>query len=358
MTMLTVTATDLADIIRLVAFDERDPLIIWGMPGIGKSEIAAQISAEYDATAENGRFIDVRLSQWESVDLRGIPDIDHANHTTNWNMPNVLPFVGNPKFAKMTKGFIVLFLDELTSASPSVMAAIYQLINDRKIGEHRLMDNVILIAASNRDGDKGVTNRMPTPVANRLVHVELGLDVGSWCHYASSKGYDLGVAFIQFRKPLLSTFIQLKKDKEVVTTDKAFASPRSWFKAFRFARNEKSPERARNAAICGAVGVGPGNEFVAFLRIWQSMISIKKIIADPKGTELPTEASMRYAVAVNISGNMDSKNLKPLSVYLNRMDPEFTILAWKLAVKRDKKLFAAPEFIDYAEANKEVWAPL
>ena len=65
---------------------------------------------------------------------------------------------------------VILFLDELTSAAPAVQAATYQLILNRRIGKYVLPDNVVLVAAGNRESDKGVSYRMPTPLANRFIH--------------------------------------------------------------------------------------------------------------------------------------------------------------------------------------------
>jgi hypothetical protein len=68
---------------------------------------------------------------------------------------------------------IILFLDEMNSAAPSVQSAAYQLVLNRKVGTYSLPDNVVIVAAGNREGDKGVTYRMPAPLANRFIHVEM-----------------------------------------------------------------------------------------------------------------------------------------------------------------------------------------
>jgi hypothetical protein len=73
---------------------------------------------------------------------------------------------------------VVLFLDELNSAAPSVQAAAYQLILNRRIGKYRMPKNVVLVAAGNRESDKGVTYRMPTPLANRFIHQEMKVEFG------------------------------------------------------------------------------------------------------------------------------------------------------------------------------------
>jgi MoxR-like ATPase len=77
----------------------------------------------------------VRLSQLDSVDLRGIPSIKDSR--TVWMPPIFLP----------TEGVGILFLDELNSAPPSVQAAIYQLMLDRKIGEYSMPEGWRIVCA-------------------------------------------------------------------------------------------------------------------------------------------------------------------------------------------------------------------
>jgi hypothetical protein len=113
--------------------------------------------------------------------------------------------------------------------------------------------------------------------------------------------------------------------------------------------------REKTISICGSVGVGVGNDFIGFANIKSSIIPIKKILADPKGCELPQEASLRHAVACNISGNMKTSNVDKLAIYLDRMDPEMTILAWKLALRRDDELFETAAYETYASQYADVF---
>src|SRR5690606_25638380 len=144
-----------------IAIKHPEPLMFWGSMGIGKAEIINQSEAEHGAT-----LVDIRLSQYDSVDLRGIPVPPEERRQTVWHAPSTIPFKGNSRFNE-DEGLIFLFLDEVNAASPAVSAVAYQLINDRRVGEHELMNNVRIIAAGNRDQDRGVTNRQPAPLSNR-----------------------------------------------------------------------------------------------------------------------------------------------------------------------------------------------
>jgi len=346
--MHTVNVTTMIALVRHVAVEMLQPLMLWGKPGVGKSAGVWQAAQELDAL-----MVDVRLSQYDSVDLRGIPSPDETTMLTTWYAPSTLPFKGNRNFP--TDRIIILFLDEVNSATPAVAAVAYQLINDRRVGEHELMDNVRIVAAGNREGDRGVTNRMPTPLANRFTHAEVVEDMRAVTEHFQAIGLPaIGVAFLNFRTPLLCTFDPAKADK-------AFATPRTWEKALRYYASTTMPSDVKKIAIAGAIGDGPATEFAAFEDIWLKMTPVSKIIKDPEGTDVPREPAMNYAVAVAISGAMDLKTVTPLYRYLERMaasdaaGPEFLVLALQLATKREKALYTTPEFIKFSKAYKAIF---
>lgn len=348
--MHTINIPTLKATVSHIVFDEREPLMVWGQPGVGKSQAINQVCIDHKAV-----FVDIRLSQYDSVDMRGVPDVQFGQ--TVWNPPSTMPFKGNSAFDE-TAPFICVFFDEINAAQPSVSAVAYQIVNDRRCGEHELMDNVVIIAAGNREGDKGVVNKMPTPLANRFTHVEVGLDAGAWCEHAAEIGLDpIGIGFIQFRKPLLSTFIVDKGGTPTVTLDKAFATPRTWEKALKYFASTTMPDAIKRVAMAGAVGTGPSEEFWGFVDIYSKIKDlVPSIMKDPESAKIPPERSFIYALSVALSGNMSAKTIGPIHKYLKRLDAEFVVLAWLLATKRDDSLFGTNEFMDYSKQYKAVFS--
>ncbi len=338
--MHIVTIDGMKDLVRHIAVRHDHPLMIWGGFGIGKSEGVAQIARDLDAV-----LCDVRLSQYDSVDLRGVPLADRETQSTRWLQPEALPFVGNDLFPD--DKIIVLFLDEMTSATISVQAAAYQLVNDRKVGEHMLKPNVRIVAASNRDGDRGVVNRQPLPLANRFVHCEMVPDVTAWIKHALDVGLPpIAAGFYQFRKDLLFTY-----DPSKPNPDKAIATPRTSEKAWRYYADPDLPIATKRAAMAGAVGQGVATEIWAFVDVWQDVIKLlPQILKNPQDAPIPKEPAMMWALATYLAGEMTAKTVKAINAYGARLEQDHYVLMWTLAVRRDKALYATKEFIEYSKS--------
>lgn len=357
--MRKLTINQSIEVITELVVRKRKRAFFRGRFGIGKSAAVRAAVAKLnspEAMAEmfgpdcpyvGCEMIDIRLGQYDSVDLRGFPHPDKATGTAIWYPPSTMPFIGNDAFKSNI--FYILFLDEFTSASTAVFAVCYQLLLDGCIGEHVLIENCAICLAGNMDDDKGVVNKIPMPLYNRILQFEMINPKDDFCYYAQSAGVPPEfVAFWHFKENLINTY-DPKSSATIVATQ------RSWFEAVDIWTDGKLSYELKEAAMVGAIGEGPTVEFMAFAEVWKSLIPIKQIIADPAGVALPTEPSMKYAVAMHVSGNMNPKNIAALHTYLMRMPPEFVVMAWQLATERDKNLFNVPSFIDYMKRYREVY---
>ena len=169
----TLRPSELAATLALLV-EARQPTILWGGPGTAKSAISQQIAHE-----AGRQYVDVRALLLDPVDLRGIPWRDSSDRT-RWAPPAFLPPTGDP-------GRWLINLEELPSAPPLVQAALYQLVLDRKVGEYKLPEGASLIACGNRESDRGVVHRMPTPLASRFVHLEIRVDAEDWLAWAAGQ---------------------------------------------------------------------------------------------------------------------------------------------------------------------------
>jgi hypothetical protein len=314
------------------------PVMLWGPPGVGKSQIVAHVAARYAAP-----LIDIRLAQMEPTDLRGIP-FREGRHVV-WSVPLALPDAERHG----THG--ILFLDELTSAVPTVTAAAYQLILDRRLGEYRVPEGWAIFAAGNRKGDRGVTYQMPAPLANRFAHYEIEPDLDDWVVWAHASGVDERlIAFLRFRPDLLFQF-------DPARYASAFASPRSWEYASRAIAKFADHPELLGEALNACVGVAAGSALRAFLSHTDAIPDLAAIAAGgdadvPKGLEL------QYAVAsalVRYIGRLPAPQ-QPLAAghaldYARRF-PQREIgvmLVMDLQRVLDRPLYQLPAFSAWAE---------
>ena len=269
----------------LKAFKHQRPLFLWGPPGIGKSELVADIAQEL-----NGYMIDLRLGQMEPTDIRGIPFYNKDAGKMDWAEPIDLP---SEELAEQYP-IVVLFLDEMNSAAPSVQAAAYQLILNRRIGKYKLPKNVVLVAAGNRESDKGVTYRMPTPLANRFIHQEMKVDFSSWQEWAVTHN---------IHKDVIGYLCSNKQDLydfDPKSSSRAFATPRSWSFVSEILADDDGDEETITNLISGTIGEGLAIKFNAHRKISGRMPNPEDILSGKVTTLDVKEVSAMYSLVISM----------------------------------------------------------
>lgn len=263
------------------AIQTRRPVFLWGPPGIGKSDIVKQIGD--DAGRE---VIDVRLALWEPTDIKGIPYYNADKGAMVWAPPSELPTDPDSK--------ALIFLDELNSAPPAVQAAAYQLILNRRVGTYHLPAGVDVVAAGNREGDRGVTYRMPSPLANRFIHLEAKVDFDDWQDWATlNKVHAEVVGYVAFAKQDLYDF-------DPKGASKSFATPRSWSFVSDLLHDDDCDVDTLHNLIAGAVGDGLAIKFMAHRKIASKLPRAEDVL-DGKVTDLKIkEVSAMYSLTTSL----------------------------------------------------------
>jgi hypothetical protein len=268
----------------LRAFKVQRPLFLWGPPGIGKSELVEGITQEL-----GGLMIDLRLGQMEPTDIRGIPFYNKDIGKMDWAEPVELP----DEATASQYPVVVLFLDELNSAAPSVQSAAYQLILNRRIGKYQLPKNVVMVAAGNRESDKGVTYRMPTPLANRFIHQEMKVDFASWQEWAVNNNINKDVVgYLSFAKQDLYDF-------DAKSASRAFATPRSWTFVSQLLDEEEDNDTVTNL-IAGTVGEGLAVKFMAHRKVASKMPNPTDILNGKVKDLNVKEVSAMYSLVISM----------------------------------------------------------
>jgi hypothetical protein len=263
------------------AIQTRRPVFLWGPPGIGKSDIVKQIGE--DAGRE---VIDVRLALWEPTDIKGIPYYNAEKGAMVWAPPAELPT--DPESTA------VIFLDELNSAPPAVQAAAYQLILNRKVGTYSLPKGVDIVAAGNREGDRGVTYRMPAPLANRFIHLEAKVDFDDFQEWAVMNAvHPEVVGYVGFAKQDLYDF-------DPKSPSKAFATPRSWVFVSDLLKDDDTDIDTLHNLIAGAVGDGLAVKFMAHRKIAGKLPKAEDILSGKVKDLQIKEVSAMYSLTVSL----------------------------------------------------------
>lgn len=404
-------------------------MFLWGPPGISKSAVSKQV-----ATMLGIAFIDVRLSQMDPTDLRGIPYPVTVGGVSgvDWSTPLVLPrnldirnavdiegmeseidfynprgsngihYCTDPQFTvqSLTKGLEakllklasnkaivalydasgeiqpgriafsvkgtvhgILALEEFNSAPPSVQAAAYQLILDRALGAYEVPDGVYIIAMGNRDTDKGVTFKMPTPIMNRFVHAEMKHDHDDWILWALGEMIHPDV--VGFLGAMPDQLFQFNPG----TAARGFQTPRSWhFVSDILAKADTMPENVLRGLIIGAVGDAAGLLMMEHRKNAKDMPDPKDVLSGQLKTmpkkDIPV--SLAYAMTttlcyilknqiddIKMKYNEDKKAIKAspeydrwafeadnfLAFILTNFKPEISIMGAKAALSVHKLPF-------------------
>lgn len=248
----------------------------------GKSDKVTQFAEEY--TGRDDRLIDLRLGNMNPEDVMGITIPTHdettGEFTTYFSRPSFWPKQGcQEKW--------VLFLDELTSASPVMQKIAYQILLDRKVGDLKLSDNVVIVGAGNRSGE-GLVYELGAAVRNRVIQLEIKPDVDSWVDdYAIPN--EIEGSIIAFLKQQTSHFFT---DHE----QQAFATARSWTVVDSIVKSMVAGELPSSLAwkmIAGSIGEGSAAQFKSYYNVGCNLPSPIDILSgkDPK---LDSEMSSAY----------------------------------------------------------------
>lgn len=320
------------------------PVMLWGPPGVGKSQIVAQVGQRHQVAV-----IDIRLSQMEPSDLRGIPFREQG--LVEWAIPAMLPNTQRHG----TQG--ILFLDEITSAVPSVSAAAYQLILDRRLGDYTVPEGWAIFAAGNRQGDRGVTYTMPAPLANRFSHFEVDINLDDWVAWAYHSGIDERIiGFLRFRPELLFKF-------DPAQNPVAFPTPRSWEFAHRALQKFAHSPQLLLPTLQACIGQAAGIELKAFINHLDHMPDLDAILRG-EAVKTPKEVDLQYAIASALVGRAirAKGSSSALEVYGHILTYAKTLPLREMGVMLvsdmfravGDSIFAVPAFAQWAETIGDV----
>ena len=323
---------------------------LWGPAGIGKSEAVLQLADAIEkSTGKKVNVTDVRLLLFSPVDLRGVPVADEEKRFSNWLMPKIFDMKAENEYIN------ILFLDELSAAPQSVQASAYQICLDRRIGEHKLPDNCIVIAAGNRTTDQSVSFKMPKALCNRMLHFNCEADYDSWREWAIANNIDSRIiGYLGFDSSRLCVVPE--------SSETAYPTPRSWafVSSIISAMKEKDLYDVINL-ISGCIGNGTALEFVTWTKVYDSLPNVSDVFGG-YCTEYPKTYDALHAFTSSLVSYINRNRLiistdeiENVCAYVKRFPADFAMMFYQdinQCIDIKPKLSASPSFRKWLSDNK------
>ncbi len=332
-------ATVVADAVEVLTNNAEQAIVIEGAPGNGKTAAGYEIAKGLEVPPE--AIVMFRPATKDAPDLSGLPDLS-SDHT------KFLPpdFIWRLNAAAQAYGKAMLYIDEIGQSTTQMFNGLAGVLLDNEVGGHHLDKRVFKVATTNRTTDKAGVTRMPTHVANRLIHFEMQSDLDGWCDWALMNGLPVWlIAFLRFKPGLLNDF---SPDRKVNPTE------RTWHLLAKAVTDATPDDRFMRISV-GTVGEGAAAELSAFKQVMTKLPSIDDILMDPKDHPVPTEPAIQYALMGALAHNATKDNFGHMSQFLFRCPPEFQVLSVKDAIKLNPEIKQTQSFIKWAVANKSVF---
>lgn len=315
--------------------------MIWGGPGIGKSEIVQQVAEDL-----NFGLVDFRANLFDPVDVRGVPHImqvkDSTKRYTRWAVPDVFPI---PERDGQNG---IMFIDELSTAPPATQNAFLQLLLTGKVGDYTLPSGWSVVAAGNRLTDAAAVYQMPAPLRDRFSHYELDVNYEDWCNWAAKNKLDpTVVSFIQYRTNLLYNFS---------ADEYAFPTPRSWHFVSRLLSTLPDDRSTQSSffSVASLVGDGPAGEFIAFKEVADSLPDIDGLINKPETYKKDDNPAILYALTGAVAARACDDKMENIMKVNKKLPVEFQVILVKSALAVDQDLRKNPEVKKWILDNANV----
>jgi len=326
---------------------------ISGPPGIGKSDLVFQIGEEF-----NLEVLDIRLSQMLPEDLTGLPSLDEKTKKAHYNPFDTFPMDGDP-LPKGKDGWLI-FLDELSSATEEVMAAIYSLLLGHRIGGKKVHEKALIVAAGNRSTDSAIARPLPDTLITRMLPVEMKVSSKDWIKWANdpkTHSHDAVVSFIQKYPDMLIGTIDPSKRDEL----EPYQTPRGWGKVFKIMKlHEKQASKnqitkkdasgipmptskgaaitpAIQAMLFSAVGTIAGQSFKEHYDESMQLPYPWEVAQSPSSTKIPGTTAGKAELTSSLAEffiETQEQSRDSILQFMNRMDGEHSALFAQILIEK------------------------
>lgn len=314
-------------------------------PGLGKSSVVDQLALELGKTLgvpfANQPFF---LNSKEAPDVGGygLPDDDEdGEKIMTWTRAPWMPRANDPQH-----GFV--FLDEFRQSQHDVQKVSAELLLNGRVNASQLPITYMVLAASNREGDRSGVNRELAFVTNRTMEIKIEPDLDSWVEWAEKEGVHWGA--IAFAKRFPGKVFQDK----IPEKPGPFCSPRSFVQASRLM--DVIDQDLFVEAAQGLIGEGTAAEFIAFMRVVEELPEYSEIVADPEGVKIPKidRPDALYAAMQMVAYCVTPETAVQALTYIKRMPKEFQVAGLKAAMRKSPHILTSKDFAMWCRDNSEL----
>lgn len=289
------------------------PILLWGLPGVGKTSVIEALAAHRGMHAET-----VIASISDPTDFKGLPREEDGRTVFS-----------PPQWAQniVDAGGGVVFFDEMSTAPPSVQAALLRPIFSKVVGDLSLPSTTRFIAAANPPEIAADGWDLAAPLANRFLHMEWDVPAHviadgfmyGWSDVpVVSANPETVTAAVAEAKRNVGGFLTARSDlltqvpKETSVAGRAWPSPRSWENAaivLGHARAAGASTGATNMLVAGCVGASAAREFL----VWESNLDLPDVEAALKAggkIALPPTPDKIHVVCASLVASINGNPTK------------------------------------------------
>lgn len=260
-------------------------VMVWGPPGLGKTEICRETMAEIGMKQVSGGPI--LIQYMDNTDLMGIPYL--KGNTAEWSRPRIFDMGDG-------SGKRYWYFDDITQGYPATQNCVSQIVNNFICGVHPVPeDDRYFILTGNDVHHRAHAREMPSHLATRVCHVNLESNVDDWKQWAYK--HDIPseiIGFINFREGLLY------KEWDGNRSEKTNPNPRTWEYAARAFQTFRGESRDMlHEVLSGHLTDGVAGEFIGYLDYYEALPDVDAILKEGK-MKVDDNPSIQYAICAKL----------------------------------------------------------
>lgn len=354
-------------------FDAGVALRIDGPPGCGKTAIATQFAKKRVAAGETFALLELNAATANLADVMGylmpkeeVYDLRDGSKYSIKAGEYTYPywfrdrFTGAPAFM-FERGLLVI--EEYGQAGGDVKRALATVINERRIGAHKLPAGFGVVLLSNREEDRSGVSKDFDFIINRLNIQRVRPDVESWLEWSMIPGVDEGrdvstvvQAFAAHAPGSVFGSTPPEKQGPWCTPRSLVLAGRTIESATKAGVNHDNPMLVGN--LMGQIGAGAATELTAFVKLRATLPNYQEIVDDPKGARLPEGADGQFVVCFSLASRVEPKHYEPIMDYVLRMKKAFGVTFVRALFKRDRQAIHNAKIRDWAQKNADIIAAI